>query len=79
MSPDLEIEMGFAICSYKEKRDEMAKQQTIVSEFDSYWEPVGVVCNLVISVDCSLNYSHHKTQHKTLQSRERNGIEHNEH
>ena len=21
---------------------------------------VGVVCNLVISVDCSLNYSHHK-------------------
>ena len=25
--------------------------------FDDY---VGGVCNLVISVDCSLNYSHHK-------------------
>ena len=36
---------------------------------------VGGVCNLVISVDCSLNYSHHKT----LQSRKRNGIENHEH
>ena len=40
---------------------------------------VGGVCNLVISVDCSLNYSHHKYSTKTLQSRKKNGIEHNEH
>ena len=40
---------------------------------------LGGVCNLVISVDCSLNYSHHKYNTKTLQSRKRNGIEHNEH
>ena len=42
-------------------------------------EIVGGVCNLVISVDCSLNYSHHKYNTKTLQSRKRNGREHNEH
>ena len=47
---------------------------------------VGVVCNLVISVDVHpylrvllSELFQPQIQHKTLQSRKRNGIEHNEH
>ena len=40
---------------------------------------VGGVCNLVISVDLLSKLFPPQIQHKTLQSRERNGIEHNEH
>ena len=42
-------------------------------------ELVGGVCNLVISVDLLSKLFPPQIQHKTLQSRERNGIEHNEH
>ena len=41
-------------------------------------EYVGGVCNLVISVDLLSKLFPPQIQHKTLQSRERNGIEHNE-
>ena len=37
------------------------------------------VCNLVISVDLLSKLFPPQIQHKTLQSRKRNGIEHNEH
>ncbi len=40
---------------------------------------VGGVCNLVISVDLLSKLFPPQIQHKTLQSREGNGIEHNEH
>ncbi len=40
---------------------------------------VGGVCNLVISVDLLSKLFPPQIQHKTLQSRERNGMEHNEH
>ena len=47
---------------------------------------VGVVCNLVISVDVHRNLRvllsklfPPQIKHKTLESRKRNGIEHNEH
>ena len=40
---------------------------------------VGGVCNLVISVDLLSKLFPPQIQHKTLQSRKRNGIEHNEH
>ena len=39
---------------------ERKKLQSIYAPMLRVLSSVGGVCNLVISVDCSLNYSHHK-------------------
>ena len=57
-----------------------------LNQYLLYLTFMGVVCNLVISVDVrpyftgiALKLFPPQIQHKTLQSRKRNGIEHNEH
>ena len=48
-------------CKYRTLRGDQTHLPVI--DIHDKLDGVGGVCNLVISVDCSLNYSHHK--HKT--------------